>query len=41
MIIATTLTIIYQLLLGNIFFLILKYLSIFLKDRKNEEEELN
>lgn len=39
--IATTLIIIYQLLLENIFFSILKYLLAFSKDKKNEEEESN
>lgn len=41
MMIATTLTIIYQLLLKNIFSSILKYLSIFPKDKKDEEGESN
>ena len=40
-IIVTILTIIYQLLLGKIFFSILKYLSVFSKDKKNEEEDSN
>ena len=41
MMIATTLTVIYQLLLGNIFSSILKYLPAFLKDRENEGGESN
>lgn len=41
MMIVTTLTIIYQLFLGNIFFSILKYLSVFTKDREDDEEESN
>jgi len=41
MMIATTLTIIYQLFLGNIFFSILKYLPAFTKDREDDGEESN
>ncbi len=41
MMIVTILTIIYQLFLRNIFFSILKYLSVFTKDRENDEEESN
>ncbi len=41
MMIATTSTVIYQLLLGNIFFSILKYLSVFPKDREDEGGESN
>ena len=41
MMIATTLTVIYQLLLGNIFFSILKYLPLFPKDREDEGGESN
>lgn len=41
MMIATTLTAIYQLLLGNIFFSILKYLPAFPKDREDEGGESN
>ena len=41
MMIITTLTIIYQLFLRNIFFSILKYLSVFTKDREDDEEESN
>ncbi len=41
MMIVTTLMIIYQLFLRNIFFSILKYLSVFTKDRENEREESN
>lgn len=41
MMIATALTVIYQLLLGNIFSLILKYLFAFSKDREDEGGESN
>ncbi len=41
MMIATTLTVIYQLFLRNIFFSILKYLSAFTKDRENDGGESN
>ena len=41
MMIATTLTVIYQLLLGNIFFSILKYLPLFPKDKEDEGGESN
>ena len=41
MMIATTSTVIYQLLLGNIFSSILKYLSAFPKDREDEGGESN
>jgi len=41
MMIVIALTIIYQVLLGNIFSLILKYLSVFSKDKVDKEEELN
>jgi len=41
MMIATTLTVIYQLLLGNIFSSILKYLPAFPKDREDEGGESN
>ena len=39
--IITTLTVIHQLLLKNIFFSTLKYLSVFLKDREDKGEESN
>ena len=41
MMIATALTVIYQLLLGNIFSSILKYLPTFSKDKEDEGEESN
>lgn len=41
MMIVTTLIIIYQLILKNIFFLILKYLLVFSKDKKNKREKSN
>ncbi len=41
MIITTTLTVIYQLLLGNIFSSILKYLPAFPEDREDEGGESN